>query len=268
MNRLPRLFIKLAALSWRRPGLGSPHGVWFLIYHKTGGQLPLDIDLPVPLLRRQLAFLAQTGRVVAYERALELLANGCPPDDDLYVLTFDDGYQDFYDRVFPLLTGFGLPAILFVTTGFVEDDCSPLTDSQHAVEAVTWEMLGEMQASGLVTVGAHAHSHRTLVGLLPDGVTEELVQSMALFRKRLGQVPEHFAYPRGLWDEEVERQVKGMYRSAVIGGGEKAVASEFDRYRIPRIPIRRSDGWFFFQAKVRGWLAAEERVYSALHRLP
>lgn len=268
MKRWQRLILKFAALPLRRQGLGASRGVCFLIYHKAGGQLPLDIDLPVPLLRRQLAYLAQTGRVVTYERALELLTDGEAPGDDLYVLTFDDGYKDFYEQVFPLLTEFGLPTTLFVATGFVEGDFSPLTDSRLPVEAVTWEMLRELRESKLITLGAHSHSHRTLAGQPADRVREDLLRSRELFHQHLGQVPEHFAYPRGVWDGDVERQVRGMYRSAVIGGGEKAVASGFDPYRIPRIPIRTSDGWFFFRAKVRGWLAAEERVYSTLHRLP
>jgi peptidoglycan/xylan/chitin deacetylase (PgdA/CDA1 family) len=255
MKRWQRLVVKLAALPWRA-GLGSSHGVCFLIYHKTGGRLPLDIDLPVPLLRRQLAFLAQTGRVVAYEQALQLLANGDGPGDDLYVLTFDDGYKDFYEQVFPLLAEFGLPATLFAATGFVQGESSPLTDPEFAVEAVNWHMLRELGESRLITLES------------ADRVREDLLRSRDLFRQHLGLVPEHFAYPRGMWDAEAERQVKRLYRSAVIGGGEKAMPAGFDPYRIPRIPIRASDGWFFFRAKVRGWLAAEERVYSTLHRLP
>ena len=48
---------------------------------------------------------------------------------------------------------------------------------------------------------------------------------------------------------------------------EKATAPGFNPYRIPRVPIRRSDGWLFFRAKTRGWLAREEAMYGRLTQL-
>jgi hypothetical protein len=33
------------------------------------------------------------------------------------------------------------------------------------------------------------------------------------------------------------------------------------------LPVRRSDGWWFFQAKLRGWLSGEEAIYDWLHSL-
>ena len=51
-----------------------------------------------------------------------------------------------------------------------------------------------------------------------------------------------------------------------LGGGQKATPAHFQPYRIPRLPIRRSDDWLFFRAKVQGWLASEEAVYAWLRR--
>lgn len=36
------------------------------------------------------------------------------------VITTDDGYRDYYDVAFPILREAGVPAVLFVTTGFVD----------------------------------------------------------------------------------------------------------------------------------------------------
>ena len=247
-----------------RPGACS-----FLIYHRVDGGLPLEIDLAPDLFRRQMALLAATRRVIPYEQALKRLESPTQNDQPAYVLTFDDGYLDFYTRVFPLLRQYDLPAILFVTTGFVEDGTPypMLSNPDAVVQPVTWDMLGEMAESGLVTLGAHTHTHPVLTGRPPWRIEEELVQPLELFERRLGLRPAHFAYPRAEWNAEVRSLVARYFASAVAGGGRRAMPKGFDRYSIPRIPIRRSDGWQFFRAKLRGWLDDEEPMYERLRAL-
>lgn len=244
-------------------------GVAFLIYHSIRGDLPLELDLPPQLLERQLAYLAATEQVIDYATAIRALTRGSLPPGHRYVLTFDDGYRDFYTTVFPLLQQWQLPATLFVTTGFVDDRVAypMLSHPKLVVEPVTWTMLGEMAASGLVTLGAHTHHHPLLTECSADQVTEELVQPLERFQRELGITPVHFCYPQARWNEAVERQVQTHYQTAVIGEGHWATTTNFVPHRIPRIPIRRSDGWRFFQAKVEGRMANEEAFYAGVRKL-
>ena len=239
-------------------------GCAYLIYHSVNGQLPIELDLAPPLLERQLRYLAQTGRVISYVAALACLQRALPCAADNYVLTFDDGYRDFYTQVYPLLQRWHLPATLFVTTGFVEERVAypMLSYPNLAVEPVTWEMLGEMAESGLVTLGAHTHTHPVLTEVSPTQIEEELTRPIELFHQRLGIKPQHFCYPRAIWNPTIEKMVARYYESAVIGGGTRATVEHFHPYRIPRLPIRRSDGWRYFQAKVEGQMANEEAFYA------
>ena len=243
-------------------------GIIFLIYHRVNNTPQLDIDLPPSLFQRQLDYLARTGRVIAYDHALELLQRGTRFTDNLFVLTFDDGYEDFYTHVFPVLQERHLPAILFVTTGFVEEGIPyPLSVSlAPPARPVTWDMLGKLHASGLVTLGAHTHTHPNLVGKSVDRVEEELLRPLELFHHRLGISVCHFAYPRALWDAHIEQLVQRFYASAVIAEGHKATTEHFNAYRIPRVPVRHSDGWLFALAKMQGWLEAEEKFFSRLRQ--
>lgn len=245
-------------------------GCSFLIYHSVAGDLDFELDLPLTLFRRQLEFLAQAGSVVSYDDALHSLRSKPQTEADKVVLTFDDGFVNFYTHVFPILQQLGLPATLFVTTGFVETGI-PYPILHHSacaeIKPVTWDMLGEMANSGLVTIGAHTHTHVYLDNEPADKVSEELAIPLELFRQRLGLDVRHFAYPKALWNPTVEKLVANYYATAVIGGGCKATPNGFNPYRIPRVPIRCSDGWFFFLAKLRGYLSSEEAFYSKLHRL-
>src|SRR5262245_24711138 len=92
--KLPALVDSLLKQNYQ-PGLS------FLIYHSVAGHLGIELDLPVPLFRRQLEWLAQTGRVISYDRAVQCLQSNQPLTADSFVLTFDDGYANFYTNVFP-----------------------------------------------------------------------------------------------------------------------------------------------------------------------
>ncbi|KAA0231856.1 polysaccharide deacetylase family protein [candidate division KSB1 bacterium] len=264
MNLLARKLLKVPLLMSEVIKPKPPAGCAFLIYHSVAGNLNFELDLPVALFRRQLEFLARHNCVISYDEALRVLRAKRQAGADAVVLTFDDGFVNFYTHVLPILREFNLPATLFVTTGFVETGI-PYPLLHHAsgaeVKPVTWDMLGEMASSGLVTIGAHTHTHVYLDNEPEDKVIEELAIPQELFRQRLGLEVHHFAYPKALWNAAVEKLVAKYYASAVIGGGYKATPDGFNPYRIPRVPIRCSDGWFFFLAKKRGWLAGEEALY-------
>ena len=92
------------------------------------------------------------------------------------ILTFDDGYEDFYTQVYPILRQYELPAMLFVTTGFVDEGIPypMISNPDSDVKRVTWAMLGEMAESGLVTLGAHTHTHPVLTELTNGQIEEEV----------------------------------------------------------------------------------------------
>jgi peptidoglycan/xylan/chitin deacetylase (PgdA/CDA1 family) len=256
--RWPFLLWSLAAHT-RQPG------VYFLLYHKVSGELPIGIDLPYKLFRRQMEYLANRGRVISYDAALDILGTAQAPARDLFVLTFDDGYRDFYTHAFPVLEALRLPAALFVTTRFVDEGvpCVMSRPPEDPLLPVTWSMLREMHTSGLVTIAAHTHTHSELPGQSPARIRDELIRPRALIEDRVGVTARHFAYPRAVWDPMTEAAVRAVYASAAIAGWRKTTAGTFDPYRIRRLPILTRDGWLYFRAKLRGWLEQEER---ALHR--
>ncbi len=270
MSLWARQVLKLPLAAWgaavQRVRPTAP-GITFLIYHSVAGRLPLELDLPYGLFRSQLEWLAARGMVMAYEAAVACLAAGRAPSAPRVVLTFDDGYLDFYTQVFPLLEVLRLPATLFVTTGFVDDGIPYPLMARPDLQAapVTWPMLAEMAASPWVTLGAHTHTHPLLDELPAAQVEQELVRPLERFEAEVGMRPRHFAYPRAVWSQAVAAQVARHYATAVAGGTRAAAG--WDPYRIPRRPIRRSDGRWFFGPKLRGWLDAEEPVYQLFHRL-
>lgn len=87
------------------------------------------------------------------------------------------------------------------------------------------------------------------------------------FETELGMIPTDFAYPRGLWSERVRQVVSAYCETATIVGGEVATVTNTSRYAVPRIPIRRSDGWRWFEPRIIGKLAGEEKVIRLVKKV-
>jgi peptidoglycan/xylan/chitin deacetylase (PgdA/CDA1 family) len=67
----------------------------------------------------QVAWLARNFHVTGMGEALEVLAGRRHVDRDVCVITFDDGYADFLEHALPVLRKHGVPATLYVPTGYV-----------------------------------------------------------------------------------------------------------------------------------------------------
>ena len=239
--------------------LPRPPGPRILIYHQVDAGLRRQMEVRLEDFRRQLDWLSANRQVVDLGEALVRWAE--PGSERLVVLSFDDGYRDTYTTAFPLLHELGFSFTLYLATESIETGV-PLGPAEKA-EPLSWDQIGTMLASGLVTIGAHTHRHRDLRQLSVDEVDEELGTSDDLIESRLGVRPAHFAYPWGFWSPSSDRPVTDRYSSAALAGSRRATR-DLEPHLLHRYPVQLSDGFRFFQARLRGGLRLEEIVRRRL----
>jgi biofilm PGA synthesis lipoprotein PgaB len=104
-----------------------------------------------------------------------------PPNPVL--LTFDDGYRSFYDKVLPLLELYGFPAVLAPVTSWVDAGADrPILYGDTLVpreKFLDWDQIREIADSGLVEIASHSHDlHRGIVAN-PQGNTQPAATSLA-----------------------------------------------------------------------------------------
>jgi peptidoglycan/xylan/chitin deacetylase (PgdA/CDA1 family) len=225
-----------------------------LLYHRVGAG-DREIDLDADAFDRQMRALAATGRARTLDDALTADRAGG------VVVTVDDGLADFHRHVVPTLVRHGIPALLYLATGFVAN--GGRTDA----DALTWGDLREDVGSGLVTIGAHTHNHTDLSSAPEDVAREEMLRSKELVEDRLGVACRHFAYPWAVASPTSERVARELFDSAALRWSTNRRA-RLDPYRLGRTPVLRSDGSFFFRAKLAGRLDKEALVYRVLRRGP
>jgi peptidoglycan/xylan/chitin deacetylase (PgdA/CDA1 family) len=246
----------VAAADLVLPRLRGPR---ILIYHQIGSGRAHEMNITFEAFRRQVDWMESHGEIVGLEEAIKRRHE--PDSERLFVLTFDDGYADVFSNAFPLMADREIPFTLYLTSGPIEN---PDRFPAWPGEPLTWDQVRSMIDSGLVTVGAHTHSHPDLRQLTKEAVVNELDRSNQLITERTGVVPDHFTYPKGWWAAQAHDVVGARYVTATIGGGSSITGSS-DLLMLNRVPLQRSDVWSLFDRKLRRGARAEERLRRLVH---
>lgn len=99
-----------------------------MYHHVTAEAGPFLPNIATGDFIRQLGYLRRNYRIAGLDDLIDGLKNGKPIPPRSLALTFDDEYDDIYRNAFPHLKRFGLPATVFIATGFVDTDDVPWTD--------------------------------------------------------------------------------------------------------------------------------------------
>lgn len=155
------------------------------------------------------------------------------------VITFDDGYADNFELAAPVLADLSLPAVFFLTAGYVGTDKPFPWDSAKPIRprTMTWANARSLASAGF-ELGSHTWSHPDL-GVTPvDQSPTELLKSRMLIEEMTGTRVRHFAYPFGGranitqdWAKAVER---AGYSSLFCGFGGSVLTST-SPFWLPRI---------------------------------
>src|SRR5262249_9632394 len=127
----------------------------------------------------------------------------------VFVVTFDDGYQNFHGHAWPVLRELSVPATVFLATSYLGGEAPfPFDDWRLAgsarVPPETWRPLSYAQLAdilpdGLVAPGSQTHTHAVFRGW-PQAFSKDLAASVALLRDRFGVAEPTFAFPYGITD--------------------------------------------------------------------
>lgn len=107
------------------------------------------------------------------------------------VLTFDDGYEDFYTDVFPILKKYQMKATIYIVYDFI-----------GRKGFMNEKQIKEILASGLVELGSHTLDHLYLKYLPESTQRSQIIKSKQKFEALFGVKVVTFAYPYGAFSQE------------------------------------------------------------------
>ena len=222
------------------------HPITLLMYHQVGAFAPMARHRSTYCDHRrfaaQMAWLKRWRyQVLTLDQAVAALAGQRPLPARAVVLTFDDGYLNFYQYAYPQLRRHGFPATVYLLSDYIGRtadwfaadgrDCPPLLDRARIIE---------MGDHG-IQFGSHGVSHHKLAELDPQEAAQELVQSKSALEALLERPIDHFCYPYGSHSPTVVEQARQAgYRTAVTCV-RAAARPGWDWLQLPRKAISYGD---------------------------
>lgn len=157
------------------------------------------LSTPPAMFRVQMQYLANHGfHVISLHEAVAAIENHSGLPSHPVVLTFDDGYADFFTAAVPVLQSHGFTATSFVVSGRMGWG-GYMTPSQ----VVAADSMG-------FTIGAHTVDHVALAAQPPARATWEMKQSKLTLEGLLGHPVADFAYPYGSFNAYDMAQAKSL----------------------------------------------------------
>lgn len=262
-----------------------------LMYHsisdtKENGVHPYyQINTAPQIFGEQMLFLHENDySVISLAEAVKLLSNDnsvtkpttqpfnhSTTQRKLVVLTFDDGYRDFFTDAFPVLKKHGFTATVFLPTAFIDKTEPGLKGKDH----LSWSEIRELQAEGF-TFGSHTVHHPQLIDLRLDQVEYEIRKSKVTIEEKTHKLVEFFCYPYKFPLQD--RRFIGLLRSMLHSTGYKACtttrigcANHSDKgFFLPRLPVNADDDARFLRAKIQGrydWLSCIQTLVKKTRRV-
>lgn len=155
---------------------------------------------------RQLTVLQKLNFATYFVKDLPELLNNYPTSSRPIILTFDDGYKNFYINAYPLLKKYQMKASFYIINNLINHP-----------DYINTNQLIELSQSPLIEIGAHTLDHPYLSKLLAEKVQIEIERSKSELEQLLGQPILTFAYPYGDFNSSTIRIVKEAGFIAALG---------------------------------------------------
>lgn len=229
---------------------------------------PHGLHVCVDRFIAQLDYLQEQYRVISLREYLTARREGKPLPDRSVVLTFDDGFRNFFTVAAPILVERRMPVTVLLITDRIRreseanlDHCwAPNDDEAY----LSWREVRSLAQEKGIEFGSHTCSHPKLSSLSTQDVERELRDSGSVIAAHLGEVSTPFAYPYGDHSDSVVERVHSSGYVCALTTEEGANAEDAGLFTLRRTLIGDGDEGPVFAARVSGLSGLLSKVRNRL----
>jgi peptidoglycan/xylan/chitin deacetylase (PgdA/CDA1 family) len=249
--------VRLAAW-WHRKGLR------ILCYHGVTERTtrsphdPAGLHVRRKLFETHLDYLQQHYNVISLQAFLKATHEGLSLPPYSVVLTFDDGFRNFFTVAAPQLVARDMPAAVYLITdrmggNGVAANTSHWQDADDAT-CLSWAEVRALKADYGIEFGSHSCTHPKLTTLMREDAIRELHQSQAVITRNLDQEAIGFAYPYGDYSDFIVESTRQLGYLCALTTDKGVNEAEPNLFTLRRTLIGDDDDKVAFAVRVSGLL--------------
>lgn len=177
-----------------------------LMYHKVSGNGNKDfLTVTADQLSTQWKYLKTEGySPILFSELVKYVKEGTPLPPRPVLLTFDDGYKDNFEVMYPILQHLGMKANIFLVPAYLQQQ-------QHKADGTYLDLheLSRMNPS-LVEYGLHSYDHQSYKVLSPADVGEDIRKTAGWLQSQGIPFQPCLAFPYGAYPKKNPVKLKSF----------------------------------------------------------
>ncbi|MEG4342337.1 sulfotransferase [Microcoleus sp. A003_D6] len=255
-NELPKQVFYAPEIIWRKaPYREVSHSVkpQVLDNHSVTEKLPIlayrrispdGLEAITPqVFEQHLQYLKQHGYYSAsWEDWRSAKRDRTPLPGKAVLMTFDGGYLDFFQYVWPLLKRFDFTATVFLVAESIGKTNSWEKAEFEEVQLMGWQEIRQLRDAG-IEFGSMSATHQPLTALSPTEIVREGAKSREILERGLGKSVRCFAYPYGDVDPIVAHLIGASGYTFGVSYGSEFSSFDDSLLSLPRIQVTAENFW-------------------------
>ncbi|WHF51231.1 polysaccharide deacetylase family protein [Chryseobacterium gotjawalense] len=219
------------------------HRLIILMYHKVEKEAEDELTVSVENLEKQFKYLREKKYRSLFFKDIQSESR------KKIIITFDDGYYNNYEFLPALLEKYDLKAIIFISTGFIEN-------GYHENKMMSFEDLKNLNPN-FFEIALHSHLHQNFRTLNIREIEKDLIANMQILESHQINYSKIVAYPYGKYAKNKENQNLLFYTLKKLGidfavriGNKINYFPNAQPYELCRIDIKGGDSLQKFKIKL------------------
>lgn len=169
------------------------------------------------------------------------------------ILTFDDGYENFFLNAWIVLKKFNFKSEVFLITDYIGETNKWDSLKEQNYRHLSWPQIKEMQESSLVHFQSHTKTHPKLAKTSLNHAKKEIIESKQIIEQELGLPVHFFSYPYGSYNSNTKKAVQNAGYLGAVGVYQKLnYLDDLDMHALRRFHISRDITEKEFLTKIAG----------------